>query len=786
MFARSTSRPTLSELPPLSVLGLRGRGRADWSRMRALQYVRLAQVARTHAIIQGIAGLAVVWLFRPLANPGQLAVWLLALAVSLHFGARAGLAFRHVGRRMPARRLILAHLLATALNAAVWAMPMLELAQNGPSQARIEMWTILALLMAASAIVIPAVPLATTIFAVVAGATTVAAFCWRHDFVMADVAGLFSLVTIGGAIEASRNYLISRIAEAGAAEHNELVSLLLREDEEGEANWLWETDTRQCVGAPSQRFIDALGLDAAEVTGQRLIALLAGGVSGQTPHASLRALADKLATHDSFSSLAVRVSIRGEERWWELSGCPRYDADGGFLGFRGVGADVTAERERSERIAWLARYDTLTGLPNRMALTEALREAMGQARLRQGSCAFLMIDLDRFKAVNDSLGHLIGDQLLARVSERLTTLGGKRDTCARLGGDEFAIVIADAADGAKVEAIAAAAIQRLSEPYDVEGHRLSVGASIGSAIAPGDGDGIETLMRHADLALYRAKDEGGGVHCRYTPGMSARAEERRRLETALRGALARDEISLHFQPIVGADDLAVTGYEAMARWYSPEDGLIGPDRFIPIAEETRMSAPIGEWVLRAACAAAAQWPEGIALAVNVSAEQLLDPGFLDSVVRALAGSTLAPQRLSIEVTEAIFSRDAVTARAVLEGVLALGCRVTLDDFGTGQSALSHLRALHFSTIKIDRSFVRGGAQGNRESLAIMRAAVAVASSLEMDVIVEGVENAEELALARKLNCSGVQGFLLGAPVTGEQVLDAVRPRDASPDSRAVG
>ena len=192
MFARSTSRPTLSELPPLSVLGLRGRGRADWSRMRALQYVRLAQVARTHAIIQGIAGLAVVWLFRPLANPGQLAVWLLALAVSLHFGARAGLAFRHVGRRMPARRLILAHLLATALNAA-----------------RIEMWTILALLMAASAIVIPAVPLATTIFAVVAGATTVAAFCWRHDFVMADVAGLFSLVTIGGAIEASRRILSS-------------------------------------------------------------------------------------------------------------------------------------------------------------------------------------------------------------------------------------------------------------------------------------------------------------------------------------------------------------------------------------------------------------------------------------------------------------------------------------------------------------------------------------------------------------------------------------------------
>ena len=784
MFARPASHSNPSELPPLSVLGLRGRGRADWCRMRVLQYTRLGQVARTHVIIQAIAGLAVVWLFKPLVQPGRLALWLLALTISVQLCARAGMAFAHLGRRMPPNRRIISHLLATVVNAGVWVVPMLAMARPGLSQARIEMWTILALLMTAAAVVIPAVPLTTAIFTVVVGTGAVASFWWRHDYVMADVAGLFSLISIGGAIEVSRNYLISRIAEAGVAEHNELVSLLLREYEEGEANWLWETDTRQCVRVPSQRFVDALGLDVEEVTGQRLIALLAGGVSGQTPHASLRALADKLTTHDSFSSLAVRVSIRGEERWWEVSGCPRYDAEGGFLGFRGVGADVTAERERSERIAWLARYDTLTGLPNRMALTEALREAMGQARLRQGSCAFLMIDLDRFKAVNDSLGHLIGDQLLARVSERLTGLVGKRDTCARLGGDEFAIVIADATDTARVEHVAAAAIQRLSEPYDVEGHCLSVGASIGSAISPVDGDGIDALMRHADLALYRAKDEGGGMHCRYSPGMSARAAERRRLETSLRGALARNEISLHFQPIVNAGDLSVVGYEAMARWYSPEDGLIGPDRFIPIAEETRMSAPIGEWVLRAACEAAAQWPEGIALAVNVSAEQLLDPGFLDSVVRALAASALAPQRLSIEVTEAIFSRDEVTARAVLEGVLALGCRVTLDDFGTGQSALCHLRALRFSTIKIDRSFVRGGAEGNRENLAIMGAAVAVAASLEMGVIVEGVENEAELALARKLNCSGVQGFLLGGPITGDAVLEAVRA--SLPGTRAAG
>ena len=774
MFARPTSHPLSSDLPPLSVLGLCGRGRADWRRMRVLQYARLASIVRVQALIQTIAAVAVLVLLRPVVAGGLLSAWLLALAVSLRVNMWAGTAFAHVGRRMPARHRIIAHLMATVLNAIVWVVPILAMGDAGLSQVRIAIWTILALLMLASAVVIPAVPLATAIFALVLGTGSVVSFWGQHEYGMADVAALFTLISIVGAIQASRNYLITRIAAAGVAEHNELVSLLLREYEEGEANWLWETDGRQCVCEPSQRFVDALGLDAEEVAGHRLIALLAGGVSGQVPHASLRTLAEKLASRESFTSLAVRVSIRGEQRWWEVSGCPRFDGEGAFLGFRGVGADVTAEREHSERIAWLARYDTLTGLPNRMALTEALREAMGQARLRQGACAFLMIDLDRFKAVNDSLGHLIGDQLLARVSERLTGLVGNRDICARLGGDEFAIVIADAADSARVADIAEAAILRLSEPYDVEGHRLSVGASIGSAIAPVDGDGIDALMRHADLALYRAKDEGGGVHCRYSPGMSARAEERRRLETSLRGALARDEISLHFQPIVNSADLAVTGYEAMARWYSPEDGLIGPDRFIPIAEETRMSAPIGEWVLRAACAQAAKWPEDIALAVNVSAEQRLDSGFLDSVVRALASSALTPQRLSIEVTEAIFARDPVTARAVLEGVLALGCQVTLDDFGTGQSALCHLRALRFSTIKIDRGFVRGAAEGNRENLAIMRAAVAVASSLEMGVIVEGVENAAELALARQLDCSGVQGFLLGGPVTGEAVLETVR------------
>jgi diguanylate cyclase (GGDEF)-like protein len=774
MALRYNSHPVAADLPPLAVLGLRGRGRAEWSRLRALQYAQLAQVTRTQVITQAIAALAAVWLFQSVVSHMLLAGWLLVLAISLLGCVRTGQVFLPGARRTPRRRRILRHIAATGANALVWAAPMLRFAQPGMSQARIELWTILAMLMTVSAVVIPAVPLATAIFAVIVGVTAMAVFALAHTFVMADIVALFTVIIIGGAIEASRNFLITRLAEAGVAERNEVVSLLLREYEEGEANWLWDTDERLRVLAPSRRFVDALGLTFDQVDGRGLIALLGGGLSVHSHPDSLGELADKLAARDSFSGLAVQVSIRGEPRWWEVAGCPRYDADGCFMGFRGVAADVTAQREQSDRMAWLARYDTLTGLPNRMALTEALREAMGQARLRQGHCAFLMIDLDRFKAVNDSLGHLIGDQLLASVAERLTSLIDKRDTCGRLGGDEFAIVIADAADAGAVTRLGAGVIARLSEPYEVEGHQLSVGVSIGSAVSPADGESIEVLMRHADLALYRAKDEGGAAHCLYVPGMSHRVEERMRLETALRGALARDEISLHFQPIVATVGGRVLAFEAMARWQSPEDGLIGPGRFIPMAEETRMSAPIGEWVLRAACREAMAWPEDIALAVNVSAEQLLDAGFPDSVVWALATSGLAPQRLAIEVTEAIFARDAVSARAVLDRLVALGCSVTLDDFGIGQSALCHLRATHFSTIKVDGSFVRGAAEGNPESLAILRAAVAVASSLEMAVVAEGVESEAELQLARDLACSGVQGFLLGAPMTGEEVLALVR------------
>jgi diguanylate cyclase (GGDEF)-like protein len=471
------------------------------------------------------------------------------------------------------------------------------------------------------------------------------------------------------------------------------------------------------------------------------------------------------------------VSIRGEERWWELSGTPMRGEDGEFIGFRGVGSDVTEQRKSSEKIAYLARYDTLTQLPNRLQVTEALGEALRYAAQWRGQCALLMVDLDRFKSVNDSLGHMTGDKLLAQVSARLQALMGENQLCGRLGGDEFAIVVRDASQRSDVRDLAERVITRLSEPYQVDQHTLYVGASVGSAFGPRDGTSVEELMRNADLALYQAKDAGGGEHRVFEPMLHAYAEERRQLEVSLRKALGRDEMVLHYQPVVDARSQNVVSFEALVRWNSADHGFVSPGKFIPLAEDTRLIVPIGEWVLRTACEEARRWPDAIKINVNVSPEQLLEPDFHKHVVEVLAQTGLRPERLEIEVTESIFLRDASVARNALEQVMALGCSVALDDFGTGYSSLGYLRKLRFSTIKVDRTFVQGAAQGSAESLAIINAVVAMAKSLDMTTTAEGVETIEEVELIRNLGCDKIQGYYFGRPMTN---LDALRLFSTSP------
>jgi diguanylate cyclase (GGDEF)-like protein/PAS domain S-box-containing protein len=766
-------------LPALQIVGLRNPDEGDWARLRALQYGQLHRVALKRGICHALAAIVTVGTFCVQVPFWLLGAWLIAVTAAVTNSIRIDRGLADIDRRLMSRREYKRQALGIVHIAMAWAAALILFVPYGSETEHFQLWTLIAMLVAGSAATMSAAPLATMIFAAIAGGTAAATFALRGDVSFAAVTVAFLVVVVSGTLEAARTNLSARIAEVGVAEKDEVVSLLLREFEENEADWLWQIDVNRRVRSASPRFAFALGQDIASIEGKPFLQLVSGEAweNGQFPP-SLHDLAERLKRRESFSNLLVQVTMASGRRWWELSGTPMLDENGRFLGFRGVGSDVTEQRESDEKIAYLARYDTLTGLPNRLMLTEALGEAMRYAAQWRTRCAFLMIDLDRFKQVNDSLGHQVGDRLLAQVSQRLRAVLTDNEQCGRLGGDEFAVVIRDASQSQYVQRVADAIIGSLSQPYEVDHHRLYVGASVGSAIGPRDGSTVETLMRNADLALYRAKDQGGSEHCAYEPELHANAEERRQLELALRQAIGNQELQLNFQPVVDANREHIVSFEALLRWHSAAHGFVSPGKFIPLAEDTRLIVPIGEWVLQEACRQAAAWPGNIKVAVNVSGEQLLEPQFASSVVRALADSGLPAHRLEVEVTESIFLRDPRTARQSLEEIMALGCSVALDDFGTGYSSLGYLRTLRFSTIKVDRSFVQGAAQGHRESLAIIRAVVAMAQSLEMTTTAEGVETSEEVELIRSLGCNKIQGYYFGRPMEPDDALALLRRKAA--------
>lgn len=738
-------------------------------RLRGLQANGIAKLIFHRACTHMLLAIFVANMYLDSAGPFWVWSWFAVLLLVQCHGAYADRQAAHDPSPEATRARSRQQGATSLLGALCWTVPVLVFAPLGTPAEATSLLVATLLLIAGTVYFYTSTPLNILMFVSILGTAAITSFAMVEQWEVVGAMVLFMITTVLGTLEVGRTYLSARMAESAINEKEEVVSLLLREFEENEADWLWEIDTRRRLRAVSPRFAFALSANENEVEGEPLLQLVAGTSWESGNFApSLHELADKLRNRENFSNLIVQVSIRGEERWWELSGTPIRDERGKFIGFRGVGSDVTEQRESSEKIAYLARYDTLTSLPNRLMLTEALGDALDYAEQWRTRCALLMVDLDRFKAVNDSLGHMTGDKLLAQVSSRLEGLMGENSMVGRLGGDEFAIVIRDASDLDFLRQLAARVIQTLSEPYQVDNHTLYVGASVGSAIGPRDGRTVEELMRNADLALYRAKDVGGGEHCRFEPVLHASAEERRQLEVSLRKALGLDEFVLHYQPVVDARSESVVSFEALVRWNSSEHGFVSPGKFIPLAEDTRLIVPIGKWVLRQACFEARNWPEHVKVNVNVSPEQLLEPTFHQEVVDALAASGLRPERLEIEVTESIFMRDASIARNALEQAMALGCSIALDDFGTGYSSLGYLRKLRFSTIKVDRTFVQGAAQGANESLAIINAVVAMAKSLDMTTTAEGVEDAEQADLIKNLGCDKIQGFYFGRPMSSEE------------------
>lgn len=752
----------------MAVLGLTKPDLDDWARLRGLQYATLSDNMWLRVAVHMVTAALTIWLYIWLVNPFAIAAWLAALIGGLFYASRSDRTLSDSETRNISNAEFRQQNLSVSILGVIWSVPFIFFGLYGTIAELLTLWTVALTLIVAASLMRASAPLGSIIFSFITGVSACAGAVFMGEFTAAAGIVFVLSVVIVGTIETGRTHLIARIAEAGMEEKNEVVSMLLREFEENQADWLWQVDTGRRIRSASPRFSFALGQTPSEIEGKPFLQMIAGETweSGQFAP-SLHELAEKLKARQNFSNLIVRVSIDGQSRWWEISGTPILDEQQNFMGFRGVGSDVTEQRESSEKIAYLARYDTLTSLPNRLMLNEALRDAIGYAKKWRTRCAFLMLDLDRFKSINDSLGHMVGDELLAEVSSRIQELMDDNTMCGRLGGDEFAIVIRDASEKGVVDRLARRIIRSLSRPYNINNNTLYVGASVGSAIGPRDGKTVEEIMRNADLALYRAKDEGGGEHRRYESTLHANAEERRQLEVSLRSALENNELMLNYQPVVDANTEKLVSFEALLRWNSKEHGFVRPDKFIALAEDTRLIVPIGAWVLQEACREATKWPKKVRIAVNVSGEQLIEPDFATTVVQALSRSGLEPQRLEIEVTESIFLRDPNIARAALEQVIALGCTVALDDFGTGYSSLGYLRKLSFSTIKVDRSFVQGAAQGSAESIAIIRAVVAMADSLEMTTTAEGVENPEEAEMIRNMGCTKIQGYYFGRPMNAE-------------------
>ncbi|MBA2934253.1 EAL domain-containing protein [Sphingomonas sp. CGMCC 1.13654] len=662
-----------------------------------------------------------------------------------------------------------------------WAVAMALFTASGGIPYTLSLVAVGGALAACATALLVAAPIGGLAFITIVGTAAVADVAMDGRFVFAGMAALFTLAVIGTFI-ANARLLIHRIsAEQALAGKEEVISLLLREFEDTSADWLWRTDAAKCLVDVSPRFARLFGARRDQLEGKSLLAVLAGeGWDHGDVAPGIRMLADKLRLRESFRDLVVPVMVGGERRWWSLSAAPRRDERGALIGFWGVGTDATERHRSAERIDRMARFDALTGLANRAHVIERLGEALAASHRNGNRSTLMLIDLDRFKQVNDTLGHPIGDKLLIEVANRISALLAPGDVCGRLGGDEFAVVLPDANDRDRVDVLAERIVLTLSRPFEIEGNELHIGGSVGSATAPLDGRVVETLLRNADLALYRAKDDGRGVHRRYEPSLHAQAEHKRRIEIALRDALERRELSLVYQPIVEAQKGGLTGFEAFLRWTHPELGNVSPEVFIPVAEEARLIGRIGDWVMHSACRDAVTWPDHIRVSVNMAAAQLKDPQLPATIIAALSHSGLAPERLELEVAEEVFVRDG-SLTGVVDKILALGVRITLDDFGTGKSSLAYLRKARFSSIKIDRSFVRGAAGNGPESVAIVKAIVAMAESLGMATIAEGAETRNEFDKMRGLGCRQIQGWLVGQPVGPQEAAEIAHTRGQTED-----
>ena len=603
---------------------------------------------------------------------------------------------------------------------------------------------------------------------------------------------LYSLVLCLCVVINARVHTARLVSEREAERQGQVVSLLLRDFEEHSADLLWEAGRDGCFTRASLRLAAALGSSVERLQATPLIDALQACRSPNQDGDQFDEVATAIRDGRPFRELCVAVRTEAGLRWWSITAKPlaatAEPAAGPVMGWRGVLADVTAARLSHERLAQMAHFDSLTGLANRPHLREHVQQALARtlgnaaergthADSRSSSTesaqpadaaptpqlALVCLDVDHFKSINDTLGHAVGDAVLVEVALRLRASLRQSDLAVRLGGDEFALVIEGVQDAGQVHGLAKRLVLALCQPLDIGGTTVPVSVSIGVAIAPEHGSSLEELLVNADLALYAAKENGRGRCELFSPHLGDRHRRRVLVSQELRGALARGEFTLAWQPQVHIESWRATGAEVLLRWQHPVLGAVAPTEFIAVAEEAGLIADIGAWVLEQACAGARQLPESMSVSVNASPAQLMREDFVASVARALKRSGLPARRLEIEITESLFMAAVPVAMTNLHGLRELGVRIALDDFGTGFSSLAYLLRFPFDVLKIDRAFVLE-LMARDDARALVRSIVEMARALGMGTVAEGVETAAQLEVLRQAGCGAVQGYLVAKPM----------------------
>jgi diguanylate cyclase (GGDEF)-like protein len=663
--------------------------------------------------------------------------------------------------------------LQISLLASLWLVPPLFWFDAAAPNQQIFMCVVMAALVSAGSITLVSLPQAALLYVGFLTIGCVALTVKLDSPSMLSLMLVYAVVLVINVLSTARQFIAHSRDRFELREQGEIIKLL-RELEATGSGGLWELDSDLRVAKMSAELLAEMHLREEQVIGLHYKKFLDPVGQIATLSTGMRSLFEDLDAGTPFRDRAIMAADR--QSWWSISGKPILDDKGELVGWRGVASDITEARLYGNDAVRAARTDLLTGLANRLLVRELLEESvLKQWESREG-CALLLVDLDRFKLVNDTLGHAIGDQLLVEVGKRLERSVGEGGRVGRIGGDEFAVVWWSSSDPEQLAAVADRIIADLSKSFSVGAATLHVGATIGIAICPNDGAFEEQLMRSADLALYRAKEAGRGGHAFFERWMFDEAEDHRLLEQDVRQALSGDGLALAYQPIIDASSGEAVGREALLRWRHPKRGDIPPDQFIPIIEDAGLIHQIGDWVIREACAEAVRWDGQMRVAVNISAAQLTGAGLAKTVLSALASTRLEPSRLELEVTESVFLGDDAATLASLERLRALGVRLVLDDFGKGYSSFGYLSRAHFAKIKIDQSFVRGAAEGSKDCVAIVHAILALARGLGVETTAEGVETEKQADVMRQLGCTQLQGFHFGRPVRAEEL----EPGSAAP------